>query len=323
MKAALIGAGRVADRHLRALDGIDRVDLTAVCDLDEERASAAAAPRNASVYTDHVALLDSEVPDFVYLLTPQFARREPAIAAAERGIHLFVEKPAAATLEDAHAIHAAVQENDVVTHSGYDLRYAEIVDRARELIDDRTIGYVEGHHWGSVPDDGWKRRRETFGSYATHFAGHTIDLVRYLAGDVAELTAFGDNRIVPRDVIEYEDVGAATMRHENGVLSQLSFAAFKRAGHAVRLLGDGFDLHLDLGSENALSGDVDGEEVSATGASRFHERKRWERMATAFVGAIDGTNVDRIRTDYGDMVRTFELTRSIEDAYDGRLVQPG
>jgi hypothetical protein len=100
IRAAIVGAGRVADRHARSIDDDPRATVTAVCDTvtvvcetDRERAVTVANPRNATVYTDYGNLLDAETIDVCYPLTPPFVRSVPAVVAAECGIDLFIEKP--------------------------------------------------------------------------------------------------------------------------------------------------------------------------------------------------------------------------------------
>ena len=100
IRAAIVGAGRVADRHARSIDDDPRATVTAVCDTvtvvcntDRERAVTVANPRYATVYIDYGNLFDAETIDVCYPLTPPFVRSVPAVVAAECGIDLFIEKP--------------------------------------------------------------------------------------------------------------------------------------------------------------------------------------------------------------------------------------
>ena len=67
--------------------------LVAFCDLQRERAVEQAAKYPAAVYTDYREMLDKETLNAVYRLTPSNTRGDQEIMAAERGLHLFVEKP--------------------------------------------------------------------------------------------------------------------------------------------------------------------------------------------------------------------------------------
>jgi predicted dehydrogenase len=110
IRAAIVGAGRVADRHAQSIDDDPRATVTVVCDTvtvvcdtDRERAGTVANPRNATVHTDYGNLFDAETIDVCYLLTPPFVRSDPAVVAAECGIDLFIEKPAAVRSDYADA----------------------------------------------------------------------------------------------------------------------------------------------------------------------------------------------------------------------------
>jgi|AntRauTorcE11898_2_1112593.scaffolds.fasta_scaffold00647_14 predicted dehydrogenase len=313
--AAIVGAGRVADRHARSIDGDSRAAVTAVCDTDRERAAAVADPRNAAVYTDYEALFDAEPVDVLYLLTPPFVRAGPAVAAAERGIDMFVEKPAAIRLDDAHEVLRAVEANDVVTHSGYDLRYARTVEAAHDLIGDRTLGLVDARQWAGLPAEGWKRKRDTATSYPVHIATHAYDIVRSFAGEVERVAAVGDHRVAPDD-LEYEDAGSASLHHRDGTIGHVSHVAFQHAGNTLDLLGDGFHLHVHR-NDNVLTGEVDGEAVEVRGAETFHDRERWEKMTRTFLDAVETRDTSAIRSDYADATRTLELTVATTEAMRG------
>ena len=315
IRAAIVGAGRVADRHARSIDDDPRATVTAVCDTDRERAATVADPHDATVYTHWEALFDAETIDVCYLLTPPFVRAGPAVAAAERGIDLFVEKPAAVRLDDAREVQAAIEANDIVTHSGYDLRYAHTIETAHDLIGDRTLGLVDARQWAGLPPEGWKWRRETARSYPIHIATHAYDIVRDFAGEVERVVAVGDSHIAD-DRLEYEDAGSASLHHRDGTVGHVSHAAFRHAGNTLDLLGEGFHLHVHR-NDNLLTGEVDGEPIEAVGAESFHDRKRWERMTTAFLDAVETRDTGAIRSDYADATRTLALTVAATEAMRG------
>jgi len=321
IRAAIVGAGRVADRHARSIDDDPRAAVTAVCDTDRERAAAVADSRDAAVYTEWEALFDAESVDVCYLLTPPFVRSGPAVAAAEQGIDLFVEKPAAVRLDDAREVLDAVEANGVVTHSGYDLRYARTVEAAHDLIGDRTLGLVDARQWAGLPPEGWKWRRETAGAYPIHIATHAYDIVRDFAGEVERITAVGDHRIAPEE-LEYEDVGSASLHHCDGTVGHVSHAAFRHTSNTLDLLGEGFHLHIHR-NDNVLTGEVDGEPIEVRGAESFHDRERWGKMTTAFLDAVESRDTSVIRSDYADATRTLELTVAATEAMrDSGVVEP-
>ena len=100
MRIGLIGAGAVAPFHARAAALIPDVSLSAVCDLDRATAERAAADSHAAVFTDYRALLDGGEVDAVIVNTPHGLHHQMVLDAAERGLHVLVEKPLATTVAD-------------------------------------------------------------------------------------------------------------------------------------------------------------------------------------------------------------------------------
>ena len=111
----VIGTGIVGGAwHAYVYSRLPQSKLVAVCDLDEKRAQDAAKKYGASaVYTDYRKLLENPDIKAVSIATPDFAHREIAVAAAEAGKHILVEKPLATTVEDAEAIVKAAKKAKV------------------------------------------------------------------------------------------------------------------------------------------------------------------------------------------------------------------
>ena len=97
VRVAVYGTGRFAQAtHLPNLRRIDGVEIAALCDINEDALSEAAAQFGvARTYTDAHAMLEAEDLDALWSIVPAFARTDVEIAAAERGIQLFSEKPQA------------------------------------------------------------------------------------------------------------------------------------------------------------------------------------------------------------------------------------
>lgn len=146
-RAAVIGrTGRGDYGH-----GIDiafknqpKLDLVAVAD-DHPKGLAAAAKRLgvANAYDDYRAMLDKEKPQFV-AVGPRWvdAHQEIIVACAERGIHVFTEKPMAPDLAAADAIVNACERAHTKLAVAFQTRYGPRYDRVKELIADGVIGQV-------------------------------------------------------------------------------------------------------------------------------------------------------------------------------------
>src|SRR5438067_19447 len=127
LRVAVVGAGWIAADHVAELERRDDVDVVAVCDLDRARAEAL-APAGATVYERFDELLDVERLDALWVCTPPLVHREPTLAALERGIHVYLEKPIARTPDDAAAIVAAAEASEAVCAIGYQWHATEVLD---------------------------------------------------------------------------------------------------------------------------------------------------------------------------------------------------
>lgn len=119
MRIGLIGAGAVAPFHARAASLIPGVRLSAVCDLSRAAAAKVATRAGAAVFTDHRALMDSGRVDAVIVNTPHALHRAMVLDAAERGLHVLVEKPLATTLVDCDAMVQACDAAGVTLTVGH------------------------------------------------------------------------------------------------------------------------------------------------------------------------------------------------------------
>lgn len=315
-RIGFVGAGGRANKHLDTLAGLDTADVVAICDVDRETAVEAADPHDAAVYTDHESMYDSEDIDAAFVVLPPFAHEDQEIGAAERGIDLFVEKPLALSTEKAREIRDAVEANDVIAATGYQRRYADTVRRASELVEDRTLGLVEGYYKGGVAGDPghWWRVYEKSGGQVVEQATHIYDLVRLFGGEVESISAVGGHEVV--DEIDFEDVVSTNLVHENGAIGHVtSTSAASRPYSGVELIGDGVQLRF---SGDSLSGVVDGEEIE------YESEDDPSRTAVeAFVGAVETRDPSRIRADYADGARSLAVTLAVEESLrSGEPVSP-
>jgi len=156
VRVGFVGTGGIAQTHLDALSRIEGVQLVAFCDVEASRAESAAARFGGRAYTDYAPMLREEPLDALYVCVPPYAHGEVELLAAERGIHLFVEKPVARTLECAREVESAIQKAGVLSAVGYHFRYYEATQRARERLQGLPIGMVIGYwHGGMGCQSGW------------------------------------------------------------------------------------------------------------------------------------------------------------------------
>ena len=164
-----------------ALKGDPNLTLVAVADEDPKGLAAAAKRLGVEkAYADYREMLDREKPEFV-AVAPRWVdcHREMVSACAERGVHVFCEKPLAPDLASADAIVAACERSHVKLAVGFQTRYSPRYERVKELVDAGAIGEVVELRGRGKED------RRGGGEDLLVLGPHVMDLFRGLLGDAA------------------------------------------------------------------------------------------------------------------------------------------
>ncbi|WP_427016491.1 Gfo/Idh/MocA family protein [Pseudarthrobacter sp. P1] len=229
MRIGIIGAGAVAPLHAQGAASIEGMTLTAVCDLNLERAAAVAAEWGAAVFTDYRELLASGLVDAVVVNTPHSLHTEMVLAAAASGIHVLVEKPMATTLADCQLMEDACERFGVVLVIGQIQHFLpEKTAMAQALAtgemgqvlmihDYRSTDYRPGHR------SAWFFDREVSGGGAfINIGAHCLDRSLWMGGArAASISATNRNRFGS----PVETDGAMELELANGVQVRIFIAS--------------------------------------------------------------------------------------------------
>ena len=319
VRIGFVGAGGIANAHLKNLEQIPEAKLVAFADVDTTRAQTAADRFGAVAYADYHEMLDKEPLDALYVCVPPFAHDDAEVLAARKGIALFVEKPVATTLAKAREIERAIADAGVISSVGYHWRYYDITDRAREILSDREIGMVLGYWVGGMPGVAWWRVLEQSGGQMVEQTTHIFDLARFLCGDIAEVSAQYATRTLG-DVPNFSvwDVGTATLRFESGVVGQIATSCMVKKGGKVGLQIIARDVVLEIagGKLTVTAADQDAAEFPSESSPTLREDQ-------TFVAAVQSGDGAAIRSPYADAVKTLAATLACnESAQTGKPVRP-
>ena len=227
LKGVCIGAGYFSHFQYEAWQRIPEVEIAAFSNRDPSRAKEITDKFGiAKCYTDWREMFDAEKPDFVDVITPPPSHAEICAEAAKRGIHIICQKPLAPTLDEARAIvdNAAKAGVRLMVHENF--RFQPWHREIRRLLDAGAIGELFSLNFRSRMGDGWGEnayipRQPYFRDYPrllVYETGlHFIDTFRYLAGDIARVTAWL-RRLNP--VIKGEDCGLLVFEFANGAIGQ-------------------------------------------------------------------------------------------------------
>jgi predicted dehydrogenase len=243
VKLGFIGAGGIAQSHMRALSGVQEIEVVAVADIVQERAEQTAQQwKIPHVYQDYREMLAMEDVEAVSVCTYNQAHRAPTVDALRAGKHVMVEKPMAATLDDAAAMTQAAHETGQILMVAVWTRFSPPRQAAKAIVDAGTLGdiyYAEAvaaRRWG-MPGGSFIRQ-ETAGLGTTADIGvYCLDEALHLMGHPKPISvsAIANNRLSKEhyqpvfgvkhwggefspDLLGVEDFGVAWVRFEDGAV---------------------------------------------------------------------------------------------------------
>jgi len=224
----VVGTGMIAGFHAKALGAIPGARLVGAFDAVPERAQKFAAEQGCSAYTDLDAMLANRDIHVVTICTPSGAHRDPAVAAAQAGKHLLVEKPLEITLARCDEIIAACDRAGVRLGGILPSRFTPANLALKAAIDSGRFGrltlgdtYVKWWRTQQYYDQGgWRGtwKLDGGGAYMNQ-AIHNVDLLQWFMGDVVEVC--GLTATLAHERIEVEDVGTAIVKFKTGALGTL------------------------------------------------------------------------------------------------------
>jgi UDP-N-acetyl-2-amino-2-deoxyglucuronate dehydrogenase len=225
LKFALVGCGRIAQRHaqLLAKGHIAGASLAAVCDVLPERAAAFGNEYGVPHFVDMDEAVRASRADVVSVLTPSGMHGEHVVRLSRHKKPIVVEKPMALTLDDADAMIGACAEMGCNLFVVKQNRWNRPVVKLREALDRGRFGkLVMGTvrvRWcrtqAYYDQDSWRGTWRYDGGILANQASHHIDLLEWMMGDVESVFAKSSTALVD---VETEDTAVAVLRFTSGAL---------------------------------------------------------------------------------------------------------
>jgi UDP-N-acetyl-2-amino-2-deoxyglucuronate dehydrogenase len=237
VRTALIGCGKVGGLHAAALSTLSESELVAVCDANRERAQEFARRYGGRAFQSVTEMFHASGAEAVFICTPHPLHAEPAIIAAEAGVHAMIEKPMAASLADCDAMLEAAKKSGVTISVMSQRRFYEPVQRMKMAIDSGKIGrpilglflMFSWRDQAYYQSDPWRGKWTTEGGgVLVNQSPHQLDLLRWFMGDIAEISGRWANLNHP--YIEVDDTAVATLKFKNGGLGSIVTSLSQKPG---------------------------------------------------------------------------------------------
>jgi len=215
MRAAVIGAGSMGRHHARVLADLDGVELVALADVDPQRRAAVAKRTGARPYDSYATMFETEKLDVVSVALPTSLHHAAVVCAFEHGVHVLVEKPITATVEDAVDLIRRREQTGLTLAVGHVERHNPAVTELMRRVREGELGRLFQAH---------SRRMSPFPAYVRDvgvgldLATHEIDILRTLAG-APLLRVFAES--CQNVHTSHEDSLFSTLRFQNGMVASL------------------------------------------------------------------------------------------------------
>lgn len=314
----------MARTHARALKQTRRLEPVAVCDALPEAAASLAENLGVPARSYADVLADPEV-DAVLLTTPTPTHAALIQQVAAAGKHIFVEKPVAATLEDAERVVQAVADAKIQCQVGFQRRYDPAYREAKRLVDAGELGTLMAFRGVSRdPAPPPLEFLKTSGGLMVDLGVHDLDTMRFLVGEVAEVRAVGSVQRTP-ELARYKlfDAAVAIVRFENGALGTLELGLHTPYGYDIRaeVIGARSRVDLEMTSPLHLT------RYTAEGAVKRGPQGFEERFLEAYIAELEAfahalQSGQPVSPDAADATKTLRLALAAQHALEtGETVQ--
>lgn len=320
---AIIGTGMISQFHARALAEVRGAKLVACYDRAVKRAKQFGNEQDCTAYDSLEHLLRDDRVDAVSIATPSGAHLEPALAAAKAGKHVIVEKPLEITLKRCDRIISACEKHGVKLSTFFPSRFHDSSIKMKKAVESNRFGrmtlgdaYIKWYRTQEYYDSGaWRGTWALDGGGALmNQAIHTVDLLGWLMGPVAEIQAHTATLAHKR--IEVEDVATATLRFSSGALGVIEASTAVYPGYLKRI-----ELHGTEGTAVLEEEDIKVWDFAKKSRSDAAILKAMQSSRSTGGGAADPAAIGH----HGHTIQFRDLLRAIKtdgtpavDGHEGR-----
>jgi predicted dehydrogenase len=247
IRAGFIGVGGISAVHLNYLKERKDVKIAALSDISAENVKDKLSKYGGKGYSDFKEMLKKEKLDAVWVCTPSVVREEPLVACAEAGIPVFCEKPAERSVAKAAKIADKLDKLKAKVQIGYVFRCTQPVVALKKKLKADKVHLAQSFYGCNVSITmglrDWFYKKEISGGALVDQATHNLDLLRFLFGEVTEVSGFANNPVhAKKPGYTIDEVLSLCFLFESGLL----------ASHIHTWVGDGWRNEIVLSGEKAL-----------------------------------------------------------------------
>jgi len=335
IKLAIIGMGRMGITHYAIINTNPNVEIESLVDTSALILSMLKKYIKIKTYKDYNELFEQSKLDAVLVCTPPNLHFPIIKKAAEKKIHVFVEKPFTTKLNQAAELTQSYKDTDLVNQVGYVNRFNDVFIKVKEYLDNKVIGSVirfKSEMFSctiskSDESSGWRAFRENGGGAVFEMASHAIDLVNFLIGKPDKVVGSSLNFIYSKNV---EDAAFSTFIYRNGITGQLNInwsdTSYRKPTNKIEIFGDNGRILADQYSIKIFLNKPDTQYKLKRGwntlnitdvfkAVPFYVRgNEFTRQLYHFVDCIQDKQIQN-KCTFADGVNTLEIIENIFNDY--------
>ena len=310
----MIGTGSAGRRLLHNLSLLGQTDFHAF----RSRTGVSTATVGGVEVCNHYDLNEAlaEQPDVVVIANPTSLHVPVALAAAEQGCHLFMEKPVSNSLDGIDRLLATVRRKKLVAAVGYNLRFHPALQALRQMLQQREIGdvlsvrawvgqYLPDWH----PDEDYRSSyvsKSDLGGGVILTLSHELDCLFWLFGDVAEVTAVTAR--AKNLQMETEGLAEITLSFSSGPIAHVHLDCIQRTPQrGLELIGAEGTILLNLLDSTILVSRPSCDHKQLIEIPRLAPNQMYLDEMADFLAAVDGCQQPRVPLEDGVAVLKIAL----------------
>jgi predicted dehydrogenase len=261
IRIGILGCGKIARLHAQGYKAASDLSRVVVCcdEYNLELAKKFAQDLGADTTNRWQDVIERSDVDALSICLPPYQHAEVALAAADAGKHVLVEKPMALNLDQCKEMVARAAQAGTVLMVGQNQRFQPEHIRIKELLDRQAIGRVVALRFDCnqfvkhmYPPDSWIfDKAKSGGGMVAQTAVHKIDLMRHFFGEIDEVASFhGYTGLNPNYKPDgNEDIVAFIMNFESGIVGE---AFYLFGAHKVPISTATGELTIFYGDEGII-----------------------------------------------------------------------
>ncbi|MCA9187705.1 MAG: Gfo/Idh/MocA family oxidoreductase [Pirellulaceae bacterium] len=321
LRLGLIGAGAIAQSYVQALKDHPLARLHAVVDLRQQAAESVADTCQCRAFTDVHEMLHAEDLDGAIICTPPATHTDVCTVLLAHGLHVLCEKPLAINTDAAERMIDAARQHHRLLTMASKFRFVDDVVQARALVNSGLIGDIvlfENAFTAHVAmSERWNACAEISGGGVLIDNGtHSVDIMRYFLGPLAELQVIEGKRIQD---LEVEDTVRMFVRTESGIMGSidLSWSINKELPSYISIYGSQGTIQVGW-KQSQYKRSQDAEwTVFGNG---YDKLAAFRGQITNFVEAIRGEHPPRVTPE--DALASVQVVEAAYDALRASQWQP-